>query len=114
MCQLLEARGLRCWIAPRDVDAGAYGASIIRAVRGTTAVIFVASRHSAASGHVGRELETAVSAGIPIVPVRIDKAAFPEELEYANCVLLQDAHHRELVRRPPDIRIGRENSHSTA
>lgn len=104
LCQLLEAQGRRCWIAPRDVDAGAYGASIIRGVRGTAALIFVASENSVASGHVGRELETAVSAGIPIVPVRIDGAIFPEELEYYLAGMHQlDATDRDLGTLVPDL-----------
>ena len=82
LCAGLEAEGVACWIAPRDVEVGAYAASIVRAIRGARALLFVASEHSAASGHVGRELERAVDAGVPIVPVRIDGAEFSEELEY--------------------------------
>ncbi len=81
-CTELEAAGVPCWIAPRDVEAGAYGSSIVRGIRGAKALLFIASAHSAASGHVRRELERAVDAGVPIVPIRIDGTAFSDELEY--------------------------------
>lgn len=82
VCDRLEAAGFDCWMAPRDVEPGAYAASIVRAIRASRAMIFLASEHSANSGHVSRELERAVDAGRPIVPVRIDPTAFSDELNY--------------------------------
>lgn len=82
LCEVLEEQGVVCWIAPRDVEAGAYGASIVRGIRAARVLVFVATTHSAVSSHVGRELERAVNAGIPIVPLRMDETEFSEELEY--------------------------------
>ena len=82
ICAGLEDNGIPCWIAPRDVESGAYAASIIRAIRSAKALLFIASRTSGESGHVSRELERAVDAGVPILPLRIDDAEFSEELEY--------------------------------
>lgn len=82
LCESLENAGHDCWIAPRDVEPGAYAASIVRAIRASRALIFVASAQSAASPHVSRELERAVDARRPIVPVRVDDAKFSEEIDY--------------------------------
>ena len=96
LCTGLEAKGVPCWMAPRDVEVGAYAASIVRAIRSAKAMIFVASEHSAASSHVGRELERAADAAVPIVPVRIDAAEFSDELEY----YLAGMHWIDLSGRP--------------
>lgn len=96
LCDALEKRGLACWIAPRDVEAGAYAASIIRAIRSAGALVLVASEHSGRSQHVRRELERAVDSGAPIVPLRIDDADFPEDVEY----YLAGMHWLDVADRP--------------
>ena len=56
----LERRGIACWIAPRDVKAGAqYADAIVRAISSARAVVLVLSQNSISSPHVGREIERA-------------------------------------------------------
>jgi tetratricopeptide (TPR) repeat protein len=68
----LEERGLRCWIAPRDVTAGrAYGDEIIRGIGASRNFVLVLSSASNDSAFVAREVERAASKKKPIFAVRI-------------------------------------------
>jgi TolB-like protein len=79
----LEAQGLKCWIAPRDVKPGAqYADAIVRAINEAKAVVLVMSTSAVDSAHVAREVERAASKRKPIIPFRIDGAALNPELEY--------------------------------
>lgn len=73
ICAALEARGIRCWIAPRDVPAGAdWGEAILTAIGRAHAMVLVLSRSTANSVHVKNEVVTAVSQSLALVPVRIE------------------------------------------
>ncbi len=68
----LEERGMRCWIAPRDVKAGrSYGDEIIRGIESAKSFVLVLSKASNGSTFVAREVERAVSKQKPIFPIRI-------------------------------------------
>jgi hypothetical protein len=82
VCTKLEAAGVRCWIAPRDVEAGAYAPQLVRAISNATAVLLLYSSRSNASDHVLRELEIASSRRKIIVPLRLEDVPPSEELEY--------------------------------
>lgn len=78
----LEARGIPCWIAPRDVPAGAeYGDALMSAIETSRAVLLVLSEHANESAFVRKEMERAVSRAKPIVPVRIRQVAPTGALE---------------------------------
>ncbi|WP_188970682.1 TIR domain-containing protein [Neoroseomonas lacus] len=73
VCAALETRGIRCWIAPRDVPAGAdWGEAILTAIGRAHAMVLVLSRATANSVHVRNEVVTAVSQSLALVPVRIE------------------------------------------
>ncbi len=73
VCAALEARGIRCWIAPRDVSAGAdWGEAILTAIGRAHAMVLILSRSTANSVHVRNEVVTAVSQSLALVPVRIE------------------------------------------
>ena len=79
----LERAGLKCWIAPRDVKAGAqYADAIIRALTNSRVMVLVLSAHSIASSHVGKEIERASSKKRPIIALRTDSAPLTPALEY--------------------------------
>ena len=79
----LESRGLKCWLAPRNVRAGAvYADAIVRAINEAKAVLLVMSGSAATSAHVGREVERAASKRKQIIAFRIDAVALNPELEY--------------------------------
>lgn len=79
----LERHGIACWIAPRDVKAGAlYAEAIVRAISGATAFVVVLSEAAIASSHVRKEIERASSKKRPIIALRIDAAPLTPALEY--------------------------------
>jgi TolB-like protein len=83
VCAELEAAGLLCWIAPRDVVPGEfYADAIVRAIDAATVLVLVLSKNSVDSPHVLREVERASSKRHPLVSFRIDLAPLPSGLEY--------------------------------
>jgi WD40 repeat protein len=82
-CAALESANIRCWIAPRDVTLGRdYGESIIDAIENARVFILILSSNANASGQIKREVERAVSKGLPIIPVRIEDVVPSRTLEY--------------------------------
>jgi hypothetical protein len=72
ICDLLEERGVPCWIAPRDIRPGQdYGEEIINALEETGALLLVLTDHANASRHVATEVSRAFSKGKTILPVRM-------------------------------------------
>ena len=84
MCAVLEAEGIRCWIAPRDIVPGAdWGESIIDAINEARAMVLVfSSNANDAQQQIKREIERAVNKGIPVVPFRIENVMPTKALEY--------------------------------
>jgi hypothetical protein len=83
VCARLEAAGIRCWIAPRDIVAGtSYGEAIIEAIHGAQVMVLVFSSSANASGHIPKEVERAVSSGVAILPFRIEDVAPGKSLDY--------------------------------
>jgi tetratricopeptide (TPR) repeat protein len=83
VCATLEARRIRCWIAPRDIFPGVnYARSIIDAINACRVLILVFSSSSNTSPQVMREVERAVSKGLPILPFRIEDVPLSQEMEY--------------------------------
>jgi hypothetical protein len=82
-CHALEAAGIRCWMAPRDILPGAeWGASIVKAIAGAKAMVLIFSGNANESRQVTREVERAVNKGIPVIPVRIQDIMPTDSLEY--------------------------------
>lgn len=78
----LEAAGLSCWVAPRDVTPGAeYGNEIIRGIENSRCLVLVLSAAANASKFVRREVERAVSKGKPVIPFRIESVLPSPQLE---------------------------------
>lgn len=83
VCALLERKGLRCWIAPRDILPGVnYGEALIEAISGAHVLVLVFSSHANQSPQVMREVERAVSRGLPIVPFRIEDVPPSKAMEF--------------------------------
>ena len=62
ICTHLEARGLPCWVAPRDILPGVtWGEAIVNAIHESKVMVLVLSSSSNDSGQVLREVERAVS-----------------------------------------------------
>ena len=79
----LEAQGVSCWIAPRDVAPGAeYGQAIIDGIETARALVLVFSEAANESQFVRREVERAVSKTRPVFPVRVREAQPSGALEF--------------------------------
>jgi hypothetical protein len=83
ICHHLEERGIRCWVAPRDLAPGeSWAAGIVNGLEKCRAMVLIFSEHSNRSEHVAREIERAVSKSVVIFPFRIDATPMRKELEY--------------------------------
>jgi tetratricopeptide (TPR) repeat protein len=79
----LEANGIRCWIAPRDILPGSdWGEAIVEAIEQAGTMVLVFSAHSNTSPQIRREIEGAVAAGIPLIPFRIEEVLPCKSLQY--------------------------------
>jgi len=83
ICATLEREGIRCWVAPRDIlPGGNWGESIIAAIESSRIMLVVFSAASNRSPQVMREVERAVSKGLPIIPLRIEDVIPSKSLEF--------------------------------
>ncbi len=82
-CAILEDAQIRCWMAPRDILPGRdWGEAIIDAIGEAKVFVLFFSQHANKSHQIKREVERAVSKGIPIIPVRIEDVQPTKSLEY--------------------------------
>ncbi len=82
-CAALEAAGVGCWIAPRNIVPGMkYGEAIVDAVGDIKIMVIVFSSYANASPFVEREVERAVSRGIPVIPMRIENVDMSKSLKF--------------------------------
>src|SRR5262245_8589626 len=105
MCHDLDADGITCWIAPRDVTAGAdYARTIATVIPETHVLVLLVSGASAASEHVDSEAHLAAGRKIPILPLRLDRATLAPWQEY----FVSGRQYIDLFERPetkfPDVR----------
>src|SRR3954453_22374510 len=83
VCATLEGRGIRCWIAPRDILPGMdWGESIIDAIEQSRVMILIFSGHANESPQIKREVERAVNKNVTVVPFRIENVPMSKSLEY--------------------------------
>ena len=72
-CDMLEAAGIPCWIAPRDIAAGrSWEKSSRRAIKESRVVLLILSSFSNKSERVLQEIELAARAGATIVTFCIE------------------------------------------
>ncbi|HZZ89668.1 MAG TPA: toll/interleukin-1 receptor domain-containing protein [Caulobacteraceae bacterium] len=83
VCHGLEARGIRCWMAPRDQIAGKpYGEQITEAIASAQVMVLVFSQNVNNSQAVLNEINIAAGGNVTIVPFRIAQADFSAELNF--------------------------------
>lgn len=83
ICNVLESRSIKCWIAPRDILPGVnYQESIVDAIDGSLIMILVFSSFSNESPHVIRELTRAVGKKVIIIPFKIEEISPSKSIEY--------------------------------
>jgi len=104
ICSSLEQKGIRCWIAPRDVVPGReWAAAIVEAIAACRVMVLVVSQATVHSAHVAREVERATDREVVIVPFRVCDAKLSGSLEY----FLQSRHWLDAITPPVEAHIGR-------
>jgi TIR domain len=82
-CVMLEARGIRCWIAPRDVLPGMdWGGSIINAITESRVMVLIFSSSANVSAQIKREVNQAIEKEVAVIPFRIEDVTPSGALEY--------------------------------
>jgi formylglycine-generating enzyme required for sulfatase activity len=100
----LEAAGLRCWIAPRDIVAGdTWSGAIVSAIQRCRVMVLVFSQHSNNSMEVTRELVQAAGRGVHILPLRVDDVQPSTDKAY----YLGAAHWLTVLGGPSDENLAR-------
>jgi hypothetical protein len=89
---VIEEMGRRVWIDRTDITGQTgWAGQIVRAIRECRAVVLMASPNSYNSDQVVRELYLAMNHRKTIVPIEIEPAEMPDELQY---ILAPFQHHR--------------------
>jgi hypothetical protein len=100
----LEAEGIQCWIAPRDITPAAdWAAEIIDAISAARLMVLVFSASSNHSAQVRREVERAVHKQVQILPFRIEDVLPSKSLEY----FLSSQHWMDAFPPPRDAHYAR-------
>jgi hypothetical protein len=93
----LEADGIRCWVAPRDVVPGAdWGESIIDAIESSRIMVLIFSASANGSPQIKREIERAVDKGVYTIPFRIEDVRPTKAIEY----FISSAHWLDAFSQP--------------
>ena len=104
ICSRLENQGIRCWIAPRDVNPGAdYSDQISEALERSTAMVMVFSSGSNSSRHVKSEIDRAFSLDKVIIPFRVEDVELDKGLAY----YLSKTHWLDALTKPLEQHIDR-------
>lgn len=97
-----EARGVSCYIAPRDVDPGvSYASNLTRAIETCKAVVLIASSAINNSEHVLNEIDIIVSAKKFFVPFFIEDFAMNNDFRY-----YLGRHQRIIAHDEPEAHFG--------
>ncbi len=79
----LEKEGVKCWVAPRDLDPGGdWAEGIINGIEDCPLFLLVLCDHANESPQVLREVERAVSKNKPVIPLLTTKLTLSKSLEY--------------------------------
>jgi len=83
ICHVIEEKGIKCWIAPRDVASGEdWPAQISQAVSECKMILLVFSDHVNKSKHVKREINIACDEDKIIIPFKIDDSIMDGNMKY--------------------------------
>ncbi len=85
ICAYLEAKGVRCWYAPRDV-VGPYADAIVKAIEECKVFVLILNHNSSESIHVLNEVEMAynriIQGELTLVPFKVDDGILSKSMEY--------------------------------
>ena len=104
VCSVLEQKGIRCWMAPRDITPGVpFAEAIIDGIKGSKVFILVYSSNSNQSAQVIKEVDRAVHHGLAIIPLRLEDVPMTKQLEY----YVSDVHWLDALTPPLEKHINR-------
>lgn len=104
ICDALEVQGIRCWIAPRDVQGGGFWKDeVVEAIERCRVMVLVFSSRSTRSRMVRRELSVAADGDIPLLPVRIEDVQPTGAFKFD----LADVHWIDAFPQPIQSHLGR-------
>ena len=82
ICHFLEEKGIRCWIAPRDVQGGSeYAEAIIMGIRNCKIMVVLFNNNANNSIYVKNEVERAFNYKSILIPFKIDETIPSASLE---------------------------------
>ena len=82
MCDYLEEKGIRCWIAPRDVQGGTeYAEAIIMGIRNCKIMVVLFNKNANDSIYVKNEVERAFNYKTILIPFKLDQTIASASLE---------------------------------
>lgn len=83
LCAALEAAGISCWIAPRNIEPGVrYGRAIMEAINSCKVMVVVFSKHANTSEHIANEVDAIFARKVDIIPFNIDGSQPGLEFDY--------------------------------
>lgn len=83
ICCFLESHGVRCWIAPRDIQPGAeYPSEITRGIKECPIFLVILTKESVYSPHVNTETDIAFNANKRIIPFFADNVDLGDSMSY--------------------------------
>lgn len=94
VCAVLEANGISCWIAPRNINPGQeWAEAIVKAVKSSRAMVLIFSDNANQSKDVAKEILLAINSDIEILPLKIEAAEPKDTMQYylADCTWLDAA-----------------------
>lgn len=103
VCLFLEAQGVRCWMAPRDIPVGHdWAEAIIGALNRCPVMVLIYSANANASMQVTREVQRAFEKGLVVFPFRIEAVQPNPGLEY----YLGSVHWLDALTPPLEAHMG--------
>lgn len=100
----LEAAGIRCWVAPRDVLPGRiWSEEIVHAIQSSRVMVLILSGNANNSHQVLREVDHAATHGLVIMPFRTE----PIELAAGLSYYLASEHWLDAITPPLEAHIDR-------
>lgn len=119
LCALLEAKGVRCWIAPRDVQPGcSYPDEIVRGIEECSSLLLLATSNAIASHNVLNEVEQAHKRRKTILTVMVGKPGISRDLDYyisrLHWIEFGGTSMEEVVDRLADVLRGRREWNDVA
>lgn len=101
ICHYLEADGLPCWIAPRDINTQDWAACIMDGIRRSDVFVVILSHNSIPSNEVMKEVAEATRVCEYILPFKIDEELLSDGMQYH----LGPIHWLDAVTPPMEQRI---------